>query len=106
MSYSLTGVEREVVLSFNAAEDTADIYTADPVYIRKMDKLVELNPAQFKVIKQDTLDGKVIAMRYEFPKRFITIRSKDKTMSMTDEQKAESAERLRLSRQINSMAQE
>ena len=40
-------VEQEVMISFNAAEDTAELYTADPVMIRKMDKLVEENPEQF-----------------------------------------------------------
>lgn len=87
MGYSLTGVEREVVISFNSAEDTADLYTADPVYIRKLDKLVEKNPAQFKVIKQETLEGKVIAKRYELPKRMITIRSGDVKLNLTEEQR-------------------
>ena len=43
---SLTRYEQEVSINFNAAEDTADLYTANPVWIRRMDKLVEANPEQ------------------------------------------------------------
>lgn len=105
MSYSLSGVEREVVITFNAAEDIADIYTADPVYIRKMDKLVAQNPEQFKEIRQEKLGGKVVAKRYEFPKRFVTIRSKDTKRELTEEQRAEMSERMKRLHEINSMAQ-
>lgn len=34
-------IEQETQISFNAAEDTAELYTADSVMIRKMNKLVE-----------------------------------------------------------------
>lgn len=105
MGYSLTGVEREVVITVNAAEDIADIYTADPVYIRKMDKLVAQNPDQFREIRQEKLDGKVVAKRYEFPKRFVTIRSKDTKRELTDEQRAEMSERMKRLHEINSTAQ-
>jgi len=105
MSYKLTRYEQEVVITFNAEEDIADIYTADPVYIRKMDKLVEQNPEMFRKIREEKLDGKVVAKRYEFPKRLITIRSKVKSMNMTDEQRAESAERLKVAREMKSTAQ-
>ncbi|MGN0159332.1 MAG: hypothetical protein ACI39W_09410 [Brotaphodocola sp.] len=48
MEYHLSKVEQEVVITFNAREDTADFYTADPVWIRKLDRLAEQNPEQFK----------------------------------------------------------
>lgn len=41
-------IEQETQISFNAAEDTAELYTADSVMIRKMNKLVEENPEQFQ----------------------------------------------------------
>ena len=84
--------EQEVTIDFNAAEGTAEIYTADPVWIRKMDKLVQQNPEQFKPGRVETYQGAIIAKRYTFPKRFISIRSKDRTFS--DEQRAERAARL------------
>lgn len=39
--------EQEVTIGANAAEDTAELYTADPVWIRKLDKLVGQNPEQY-----------------------------------------------------------
>lgn len=92
--YSLSRTEQEVVIGFNAAEDTAELYTADPVWMRKLDKLVEQNPEQFKKGRQETYQGKVIAKRYTFPKRFLTVRSKDKVMNLTEEQKADIGKRL------------
>lgn len=92
--YSLSRTEQEVVIGFNAAEDTAELYTADSVWMRKLDKLVEQNPEQFKEGRQETYQGKVIAKRYTFPKRFLTVRSKDKVMNLTEEQKADIGKRL------------
>ena len=40
----LSRYEKETIILLNAAEDTASIYTADPVWKRKLDKLVEKNP--------------------------------------------------------------
>lgn len=90
----LSRYEQEVVTNFNAAEDTAEIYTADPVWMRKLDKLVEQNPEQFKPGRAESCKGEVVAKRYSFPKRFITIRSKDVKRELTDEQREELAERL------------
>lgn len=92
MAYHLSRVEQEVVISFNAEEDTADLYTADPVWIRKMDKILEQNPEQFKPGRWEYYEGKVIAKRYTFPKKFITIRTKARTL--TDEQREASTKRL------------
>ena len=86
--------EQEETIGFNAAEDTAEIYTADPVWIRKFDKLVEQNLEQFKPGRAETYKGEIVAKRYSFPKRFITIRSKDVKRELTSEQRAELAERL------------
>lgn len=41
MAAGMTRREQETIISFNASEDTAD-----PVYIRKLDKLVKRNPEQ------------------------------------------------------------
>lgn len=92
--YNLSRTEQEVIIGFNAAEDTAELYTVDPVWMRKLDKLVEQNPEQFKEGGQKTYQGKVVAKRYMFPKRFITVRSKDKVMNLTEEQKADIGKRL------------
>jgi len=49
---NLSRYEQEVVINFNADEDEATVYTANPVWIRKMDKRIEksrtLSEAQLK----------------------------------------------------------
>lgn len=95
MAAGMTRQEQETIISFNAAEDTAEFYTADPVYIRKIDKLVEKNPEQFKPGLVETYQGEIVAKRYIFPKRFLSIRSKDVKRELTEEQREELAERLK-----------
>ncbi len=96
MAYSLSRVEQETIIGLNAAEDTAELYMADPVWIRKMDKLAVQNPEQFKLGRVEKYQGKVIAKRYTFPKRFISIRTKDKVSTITEEQKQAAAERMKM----------
>ena len=93
----LTRYEQEVTIGFNAAEDTAELYTADPVWIRKMDKLTQQNPEQFKLKKAETYQGAIVAKWYTLPKRFISIRSKERRL--TDEQRAKLAARFRKGQQ-------
>lgn len=87
-------VEQEVMISFNAAEDTAEMYTADPVMIRKMDKLVEENPEQFRGEVHSRYQGEVYAMKYFFPKRFVVIRTKDITRNVSEEQREKAREQI------------
>jgi hypothetical protein len=84
---NITRLEQETIVNFNAAEDIASIYTADPVYMRKLDKLCEREPMSYKLVKQDK-DGKW----YEMPKRLVRFAT---TRIMTDEQKEAAAERMR-----------
>lgn len=87
MNYSLTAAERATSINFDDSTDRADIITVCPVWIRKFDKLCEENPEQFKCVEWDTqrYNGKIIQKRYTFPKRFLSIRSKDR--EYTKEQK-------------------
>lgn len=45
----LSRYEQEVIINFNAEEEHASLYTANSVWIRKMDKLLEQNPDQFRL---------------------------------------------------------
>lgn len=94
--------EQEVIINFNAEEDTATLYTSNPVWIRKMDKLVEQNQEQFKLCVQRTVKGKAVSKSYVFAKELITIRSKKRSCNLTPEQKEERAERMRQAK-INSI---
>lgn len=86
--------EMEVTIGFNYVGNKANLYTSDPVWINKIDKLVALNPEQFKVIETFEKKGKIIAKKYEFPKRFVRIRSKDVQRNFTEEQRKLIRERL------------
>lgn len=99
---SLSKCEQEVVINFNAEDNTATLYSSNPVWIRKMDKLVEQNPEQFKMCRQETVKGKIVSKFYELPKEFVNIRSKKRSCNLTDEQKQERAEKMRQAK-INSI---
>ncbi len=49
---NLTRYEQEVVINFNAEEDTATVYSANPSWLRKMDALVKEFPDTFRLIRQ------------------------------------------------------
>lgn len=103
MAYSLSRYEQETVINFNAEEDEADIYTADPVYIRKFDKLVKENPEQFKFKEEQKLEGRIISKRYLFPKKFISIRTKERTSDLTEEQRENARQRMKQLRKMQSV---
>lgn len=81
--------EQEVHISFCADDTTATLYTSYPAWIRKMDKLVENNPQSFQCIAQ-TAAGKT----YTMPRNFVSIRTKERTMTLTEEQKKRATRRL------------
>ena len=85
----LSRYEKETIILLNAAEDTASIYTADPVWLRNLDKLVEKNPQCYQCVKADE-----VSKTYSMPKRFISLRSKEKTVTLTAEQKERAKQRL------------
>ena len=85
----LSRYEKETIILLNAAEDTASIYTADPVWKRKLDILVEKNPQCYQCVKSDE-----VSKTYSMPKRFISLRSKEKTVTLTAEQKERAKQRL------------
>ena len=67
----LSRYEKETIILLNAAEDTASIYTADPVWKRKLDKLVEKNPQCYQCVKADE-----VSKTYSMPKRLRSQRSR------------------------------
>ena len=45
----LTREEQEVIITTSAADELAEVYTADPIYMRRLDKRVEQDPGNYKV---------------------------------------------------------
>lgn len=82
--------EQEVHISFCADEETAILYTSYPAWIRKMDKLVAKNPQDFQCIAENE-----VSKTYSMPRNFISIRTKERTVTLTDKQKEQATKRLR-----------
>lgn len=73
MAYTPTKVEQETILRFDESTGTATVYTASPVWMRRMGKLIA-GGADITVKHEDKIDGIVIARTYELPKSFIKVR--------------------------------
>lgn len=58
MAYNLTLPERETTVRWDAEERVAHIYTADPVYMRKLDKLTDQFPDVYKQVMRDQYGAK------------------------------------------------
>ena len=56
MAYSLNGSERETIICFSEDEETATLYTASPVWMRKLDRLSAEHSEFFREQEDLTLD--------------------------------------------------
>ena len=61
---SLTRYEQETIINYNNGDKMISLYTADPVVMKKLDKLVEKYPDAYKLVKQDS-----VSKTYEFSKK-------------------------------------
>ena len=84
-------IEQETVITYNAQEDFAEVYTCYPPMIRKLDKLAQKNPEEWKILRGDQI-GKT----YTCPKSLITLRSKSAPKKeLTEEEKQKARERMK-----------
>ena len=65
----LTRYEQETIINFSADDQTATLYTRDPVVMRQLDALVTEYPDIFKCIGETDIDK-----TYEMPKSFVSYR--------------------------------
>lgn len=78
----LSRYEQETIVSYNAGEQTATIYTRDKAVMWKLDTLVADFPDTYKRVKQDE-----VSKTYSFPKSFVSYR-KPRTVSMEQRERA------------------
>lgn len=78
----LSRYEQETIVSYNAGEQTATIYTRDKAVMRKLDTLVANFPDTYKLVKQDE-----VSKTYSFPKSFVSYR-KPRAVSMEQREQA------------------
>lgn len=62
---SLSAVERETIITFNATQENVSVFTAQPEVWRRLEKL-----DGFKLIRTERMNGKVCAKEFECPRRF------------------------------------
>lgn len=90
---NLTRYEQEVIINFNAEDENCTLYTANPAWIRKMDKLLESNPDEFKQIDFQTMKGELVSKTYSFPKKLVSVRSK--TIKLSEDAKKKRIKQLK-----------
>ena len=78
----LSRYEQETIVSYNAGEQTATIYTRDKAVMRKLDTLVADFPTTYKLMKQDE-----VSRTYSLPKSYVSYR-KPRAVSMEQRERA------------------
>lgn len=78
--------EQETIISFNAGEQIATVYTRDKAVIRKLDGLVKAFPAVYKLTGQTEYDK-----TYSMPKSHISYR---KPRNISEEQREQAREKM------------
>jgi hypothetical protein len=80
----LTKYEQETIISFNAGEKDAEMYTRDKAVIRQMDALAKRFPDLYKQTGKTDLDK-----TYSFPKSCVSYRKPRKISEAKREQARE-----------------
>lgn len=79
--------EQEVVINFDRVDEFATIYTSDITWIRKMDKMCEECPDEYKCIQESKCNGNIVGKTYQFPKKLVSLRKPMKQKNVTEEVK-------------------
>ena len=79
--------EQETIINYNAAEQTATVYTRDKTVMRRLDALVIEYPEYYRLIVETDIDK-----TYEMPKSFVSYR---KPRRLSDEQREAARARMK-----------
>ena len=82
----LTKYEMETIVNYNAAEQTATVYTRDKAVMRKLDRLVEAYPESYRLVEQTEIDK-----TYSMPKSYVTYR---KPRMLSDKHREQARQRM------------
>ena len=80
--------EQETIINYNAAEQTATVYTRDKTVMRRLDALVIEYPDHYRLIGETDIDK-----TYEMPKSFVSYR---KPRRLSDEQREAARTRVKM----------
>lgn len=92
--YNMPLCEKETHIWFDAESNTASVETYDPVYIRKLDKMVESCPECYEVVAKDTHLGNPWAKYRISEKKLLSFRKPAAVREYTDEQREAMRERM------------
>ena len=84
---TLSRLEQETIVNYNAGERTATVYTRDKAVMRKLDKLVADFSDTYKLINQTDIEK-----TYSMPKSFVSYR---KPRKLTCEQREQARRRIK-----------
>lgn len=91
----LTREEQEVIITTSAADDLAEVYVADPIYMRKLDRLVEKDPGSYKVKSRNAY-----SVTYTMPKKLLKFWVQREPRELTEEQRIAARERLKKAQEV------
>ena len=84
----LSREEQETIITFNAKDKNATIYTRDPTVMREVDSLVIGYPDVFRCVAKSDIDK-----TYEMPKTAVSYR---KPRKLSEEQRKVARERIKI----------
>lgn len=93
---NLTREEQEVVITTCAADNDVEVYTSDPVYIRKLDKLCKRCPECY-ILKSKNEYSKTYKVS---SKKLISFRTPREVIKVSEEVKQKRIEALQRAREI------
>ena len=86
--------EQETIINFGINDNVANIYTSDRTVLTKLKKCILQESSGYKIKRICySTDGDPIAIEVEFPKEFVSLRTKKREIS--DEAKIASSERFK-----------
>ena len=92
MAYKRTAIERETIINYNNEEDTANVYTWNKSLIKKLSALLfDDHDIQCKYADEE-------CATFVVPKSWVKV-SPPRKVNLSEEQKAERAERMRKARE-------
>ncbi len=84
----LSREEQETIITFNAKDKNATLYTRDPTVMREVDSLVIGYPDVFKCVAESDIDK-----TYEMPKTAVSYR---KPRRLSEEQREDARKRMKI----------
>lgn len=93
--------EQETCINFSRNDGRARIYTSDSTMMTKLNKLIELPDADWKLENESRLqNGEIVGKTYSCPVGLISFRSKKSNRQYTEEEKQAIRERFTKKREI------